>query len=578
MGTRDQPTYLPPEYCIVVPGQPARSKLTPGQTQQMIRFAVRKPQENMASIIGQGISTSGLSPQTNPLLASLVPPIISVATPNSDPKQPQFGIQASQTLITVSGRVLNEPKIVYGNNKAASVRSGGWNIVDVRFNSTGSLKKWSYLLLSVQGYRDAFDMERLGMVINGLGKTLMARGIRIDQPLRGNYLAVHDEYDIKLENLLRAASTQLDLLFIVLPDSNMPIYNRIKHYGDVKYGLQTICSVGHKLAKERGQDQYFNNLALKFNLKLGGNNHLVDRSRLGIVTEDKTMVVGIDVTHPSPGSASHAPSIAGMVASVDQSLGQWPGILSVQSQARQEMVSDLSGMLKSRLTLWRTMGKHQSLPENILVYRDGVSEGQYQLLLDEELPLLRKACQDVYPPDAQKRGLPRFTVVVAGKRHHTRFYPTSEANADRSSNCKAGTVVDRGVTEARNWDFFLQAHSAIQGTARPAHYFVVVDEIFRARKAKPPFKNTADELEDLTQAMSWVFGRATRAVSLCTPAYYADIMCERARCYLSGLFDTPDNTTVAQSVVGSEDPASGPTIAPNAVQIHERVRNTMFYI
>src|SRR4051812_21586292 len=98
--------------------------------------------------------------------------------------------------------------------------------------------------------------------------------------------------------MLKAASIQLDLLFIVLPDSNIPVYNRIKHYGDVKYGFLTICSVGHNLAKERGQGQYFNNMALKFNLKLGGNNHLVDKSRLGIVVKDKTMVVRVDFTYP----------------------------------------------------------------------------------------------------------------------------------------------------------------------------------------------------------------------------------------------------------------------------------------
>ena len=33
-----------------------------------------------------------------------------------------------------------------------------------------------------------------------------------------------------------------------------------------------------------------------------------------------------------------------------------------------------------------------------------------------------------------------------GKRHHTRFYPVEEANADQNGNPRAGTVVDRGVT------------------------------------------------------------------------------------------------------------------------------------
>lgn len=99
------------------------------------------------------------------------------------------------------------------------------------------------------------------------------------------------------------------------------------------------------------------------------------------------MFVGVDVTHPSPGSASNAPSIAGMVASVDRRLGQWPADLRIQ-ESRKEMVSELGSMLKSRLHLWKSQGKHTTFPENILVYRDGVSEGQYATVLEVELPLL----------------------------------------------------------------------------------------------------------------------------------------------------------------------------------------------
>ena len=92
------------------------------------------------------------------------------------------------------------------------------------------------------------------------------------------------------------------------------------------------------------------------------------------------MVVGIDVTHPSPGSAANALSIAGMVASVDRWLGQWLAVLRIQSKARKEMVYDLTDMFKSRLRLWKDPrhGKHAHLPENILVYRDGVSEGRHR--------------------------------------------------------------------------------------------------------------------------------------------------------------------------------------------------------
>jgi hypothetical protein len=122
-------------------------------------------------------------------------------------------------------------------------------------------------------------------------------------------------------------------------------------------------------------DQFFANVALKFNLKLGGRNQYLDNTKIGIIAEGKTMVVGIDVTHPTPDSASNAPSMAGIVASVDQWLGQWPADLQIQT-ARQEMVSGLDSMLNSRLRLWATKNKG-AYPENILIYRAGVSEGQY---------------------------------------------------------------------------------------------------------------------------------------------------------------------------------------------------------
>jgi hypothetical protein len=363
------------------------------------------------------------------------------------------------------------------------------------------------------------------------------------------------------------------------------LYKRIKTLADRDYGLHTICSVGSKLWKERGRDQYIANIALKFNLKLGGINQIVENKNLGIIDQNKTMVVGIDVTHPSPGSASNAPSVSAMVASVDKFLGQWPATLRVQ-RGRQENVDDLAEMLKSRLNLWKTKGKHPAFPENILIYRDGVSEGQYDMVLSQELPQLRKACEAVYPAPDTKKGLPRFTVVICGKRHKTRFYPTAEKDCDgkddkSSGNTKPGTVVDRGVTEARNWDFFLQAHAALQGTARPCHYYIVHDEIFRqvyAKQVPAPFTNIADIVEDLTHNMCYLFGRATKAVSLCPPAYYADLACERARCYLASLFDTP-TPSAAPSVAGTSV-AGGAGQAPNAadVQIHPRLRDTMFYI
>lgn len=71
VGTRENPTYLPPEVCLVLPGQSADAKLDPGQTQQMIRFAVRKPGANAESIVNEGLSIVGLKGNNVLLVLSL---------------------------------------------------------------------------------------------------------------------------------------------------------------------------------------------------------------------------------------------------------------------------------------------------------------------------------------------------------------------------------------------------------------------------------------------------------------------------------------------------------------------------
>lgn len=452
----------------------------------------------------------------------------------------------------------------------------------MKVNEGGILRNWTHLVIYKAGSsnRGLISEAELKFTVGKFHIALQGMGIIVEPPFAGSTIRVDSPDDIKIEAELRRIASSVKnparFVLVILPEVEQRMYNRVKHAGDVKVGVHTVCVVGSKFAHvDRHQVQKFANVGLKFNLKLGGINQLADSKGLGIISEDKTMVVGVDVTHPSPGSAPNAPSIAGMVASVDKRLGQWPADLRIQ-ESRKEMVSELDSMLESRLNLWKSQGNHAAFPENLLVYRDGVSEGQYATVLEAELPLLRKACDSLYPARDRKKGLPHITIVIVGKRHHTRFYPTAVSKAD-NGNCNplCGTVVDRGVTEARNWDFFLQSHKGLQGTARPAHYYVVLDEIFAKREIPLPFHNVADVLEDLTLSMCYLFGRATKSVSICPPAYYADIVCERARCYLSGIFDMaiPSGTSAP-----SEAAEGHPEARTEDVLIHPNLRNTMFYI
>ncbi|XP_003370078.1 eukaryotic translation initiation factor 2C 3, partial [Trichinella spiralis] len=63
-------------------------------------------------------------------------------------------------------------------------------------------------------------------------------------------------------------------------------------------------------------------------------------------------------------------------------------------------------------------------PKNIIVYRDGVSEGQFMQVLEEELSALRRACRSV-----ATNYRPLITFIVVQKRHHARFFCCDEAAA-----------------------------------------------------------------------------------------------------------------------------------------------------
>ncbi|KAH0536301.1 hypothetical protein FGG08_006816 [Glutinoglossum americanum] len=556
VGNRENPVYLP--------AQVSKATLSGESTEAMMRFAARKPWENAQSIIGEGSTVIGLLPPAN---QSLGP----------------FGVSVRPRMITVPARVLAGPPVKYWANVSKHSPNGSWNLVKIKFTAGARIGNWTYLWLPMKG-KDLSPFhpnEGPQQTVMEFHKVLLDNGVLAPQPLlpglrcdlvpddgNENHQRIGDAF-----RKIVGHPAKLKFVLVIIPykgSGTAAIYNRIKYIADLKAGLHTVCVIGHKFGK--GNDQCFRNIGMKFNLKCGGINHSLDANKLGIISGGGTMVVGIDVTHPSPGSASNAPSIAGIVASIDKNLGQWPADLRIQ-EARKEMVSDLEGLLKGRLALWRTRNK--TLPENILVYRDGVSEGQYQTVMLEELPLLRAACASTYPPADTKKGLPRVSIIIVGKRHHTRFYPTRTEDCDDSSNTKNGTIVDRGITEARNWDFFLQAHTCLQGTARPAHYFVILDEIFGKRPA-PVGQTQADALEQLTHNMCYLFGRATKAVSICPPAYYADLVCERARCYLASFFnpETPGATPAHSVASGPQQPQASAA----DVTVHQDLRNSMFYI
>ncbi|KAF2153954.1 stem cell self-renewal protein Piwi [Myriangium duriaei CBS 260.36] len=338
------------------------------------------------------------------------------------------------------------------------------------------------------------------------------------------------------------------------------IYSFIKNLGDIQKGVQTVCVKGNKLVDKRNPERpnhgLIGNVAMKFNIKMGGiNQRMIGLDDLSPL-DSETMVVGVDVTHPSPGSSEQAKSIVAVVASENQDLAQWPASFQEQ-KSRQEILANFLVMMKERLQHWKSKNQ-ESLPTKVIVYRDGVSEGQYKAVVEYEIEQMNEAFKAIYDPANKPR--PKVTFIVVGKRHNTRFFPATKSTMDEpTGNCRAGTVVDRSITSPYIHDFFLQAHQGLKGTAKPAHYVVCRDDIF----------NSADLIQTFTHNMCYMYNRATKAISVCPPAYYAHLACERARLFMF-------NTYIEPGELGFDTlPGGGSTWNH---EVNERLRGTTFYI
>ncbi|TBU37767.1 Piwi-domain-containing protein [Dichomitus squalens] len=577
----DKPTYLPVEICEIIPGQAYHGKLDPKQTAAMIKVACNPPAFNGDVIVNQGFTDLGLRPNA---------PGATLAA---------FGISVDHEMQVVPYRRLPPPSISYRSGKGPQVRDAGWNILDVKLHVGGDMTNWAVLLVqegrdyefggsadpALTAFLDAFRAKCRNIGISGADKRPKIMSVSLPLPsrdTRNRSQAIRAIRDVLEQNLdLRQRSTKPSFVLVLLSAVDKYIYPGIKQLADVELGIHTVHMLLNKARDQRPnkQDQYFSNVVLKVNTKLGGVNHQLDENSMrwlkapgGRAT--KTMVMGIDVTHPSPLSLPGTPSIVAVVASIDDRFAQFPASLALQkpdwNKDSKEMVESLTQLTIERLQLYkkRNAGK---LPERILVFRDGVSEGQYEQVLRHELPRLQAAFKQISPTVPYK---PKLSIIVCGKRHHARFWPPDSAHATKNGNTRPGTVVDKGITDVYDFDFYLQAHNGLQGHVKATHYVVVYDEN----------KLDADTIQQGTHTVSYLYARATKAVSLVPAAYYADIACERGREYLNVLMNVNEPRSSAAGPRSAVDrQAQKEAMFERAKQmwgagVHADLKDTMFYI
>uniref|UniRef100_A0A5B7CCF5 Argonaute 4 n=1 Tax=Davidia involucrata TaxID=16924 RepID=A0A5B7CCF5_DAVIN len=535
VGKPKRPTYFPIELCSLVSLQRYTKALTVHQRSSLVEKSRQKPQEKI----------------------KILTDVMRSNNYDAEPMLRSCGISIQSQFTQVEGRVLSAPRLKAGNGEDVIPRNGRWSFNNKKFVEPTKIGNW--VVVNFSARCDVFNLCR------DLAKFGEMKGIYIDPPVQ-----VFDENPqfrrapppVRVEKMFEQMMPKLPdgpphFILCLLPDrKNCDIYGPWKRKNLADFGIFNQC-----LAPTRVNEQYLNNVLLKINAKLGGLNSLLSVEPLRnipVVSNSPTMIFGMDVSHGSPGH-SNVPSIAAVVSS-----RHWPLIsryrASVRSQSpKVEMIDSLfkpgpdnqdTGIIRELLLdFYSSSG--QKKPTQIIIFRDGVSESQFNQVLNIELDQIIEACKSL-----DEKWSPKFTVIVAQKNHHTKFF-----QAGSPDNVPPGTVIDSQVCHPYNNDFYMCAHAGMIGTTRPTHYHVLFDEV----------GFSADDLQELIHSLSYVYQRSTTAISIVAPVRYAHLAASMISLFMK--FDDMSETSSSHGGLTSV----GDAPVPELPTLHKNVCSSMFF-
>ncbi|KAH9660307.1 protein argonaute 5 [Citrus sinensis] len=549
-GSEARPIYLPMELSRIVAGQRYTQRLNERQVTALLQATCQRPRER-EDYIRMMARANAYNEDT------LV--------------NKEFGIQVADDLTSVDARILPAPMLKYhetGQEASVNPGFGQWNMINKKMFNGGRVEVWTCVNFSTRLNRDVPFQFCQGLVdmCNSKGMVFNPQPVI---PISSSNPNQIEKALVDVHNRTTQQGKQLQLLIIILPDVSGS-YGRIKRVCETELGIVSQCCQPRQAS--RLNMQYFENVALKINVKVGGRNTvLVDavQKRIPLVTDRPTIIFGADVTHPQPWGGT-SPSIAAVVASMDwPEVAKYRGLVSAQAP-HEEIIQDLyksiqdpqwglvhGGMIRELLIAFRRSTNFK--PHRIIFYRDGVGERQFSQVLLHEMNAIRQACASL-----EEGYAPPVTFVVVQKRCRTRLFPAEHNRCDltdRSGNILPGTVVDTEICHPTEFDFYLNSHAGIQGTSRPTRYHVLYDEN----------RFTADGLQVLTNNLCYTYARCTRSVSIVPPAYYAYLAAFRARYYIE------DETSAGGSTDGNRSTAERNLAIRPLPVIKDNVKDVMFY-
>lgn len=360
----------------------------------------------------------------------------------------KWGLSFEKQLLQLNGRVLPGERLFQGQK---SYEYNPWQadwakeMRGIPIISSPPLSNW----LMFYTRRNGNEAQGLLQTLNKVSGPL---GIRMQR-------AVMIEYEDHQESLFRAlqhnVGPETQMVVVVLPSNRKDKYDCVKKYLCVDCPIPSQCVVSRTLSRPQALMTVATKIALQMACKMGGELWSVE------IPLKQLMIVGIDCYHDTTAGKR---SIGALVASLNQSMSRWFSRCVLQHKGQEIMdglKSCLTGALKDYLKF------NNCLPSRIIVYRDGVGDGQLHSVVNFEVTQIMDSIKSM-----GQDYMPKLSVVVVKKRINSRFFAHINGKV---SNPPPGTVVDTDVTRPEWYDFYIVSQAVREGSVAPTHYNVVYD-------------------------------------------------------------------------------------------------------
>ncbi|XP_076003583.1 piwi-like protein 2 [Genypterus blacodes] len=325
-------------------------------------------------------------------------------------------------------------------------------------------------------------------------------GMQMQRPLRVQLKDERTETYVKNIQSLLSSQPQVQLVVYIMVGNRDDLYSTVKKLCCVGSPVPSQAINVRTIAQSPKLRVIVQKILLQMNSKLGGELWTVN------IPLKHLMVVGVDVYHDT---SKRNRSVMGFVASINSSLTRWYSRVTFQT-TNEELIDGFRVCLLTALKKYYEV--NHNLPEKIVVYRDGVSDGQLKYVELYEIPQLL-TCFKTFP-DYE----PKLVFFVVQKRISTTLYSLC---GDKFGTPPPGTVLDHTLTRTEHVDFYLMAHHVRHGCGLPTHYIC----LYNTANLMP------DHLQRLTYKMCHLYWNWAGTIRVPAPCKYAHKLA-----YLTGMY------------------------------------------